>query len=122
MSVSDFKNQQEILAFAQQQMDRAAAAEVSRDQWKRQSVDWKDLYDSEKLRADTLKSATGDRKVATDEQKLAIAPLIEQINADRDYIKQLGEELSKAQAAKYKWGIFGFGGGYGVRALQPCTR
>jgi hypothetical protein len=102
---------------------RAEAAESSRDEWKRQAGDNWELYQSEKRRAEELKSATADRKEAAGERMTGEALLVEQIKWDRQYLNEMSTELKKCQGEKLGWALKGGGIGFGFgQVARPFGR
>lgn len=108
------KTTEEILAFAEFQKQRADDAEKRADKWEANAASWESLYKEEKTRSETYKSSGQDRKDANAETNIAVTLLREQTKDDKDYIKQLGNELKACHADKWKYLLGGAAGGYGA--------
>jgi hypothetical protein len=107
---------QTILAALKYQTERADEAEKQRDGWKKQSDEWRGLYDDETKRSALLKGATVDRKEAFDQTSFAAALLTKQHEEDKGFIREQNDYIRKLETSRFKFAIGGIGLGLGTCA------
>jgi hypothetical protein len=112
--IQTVKDLQQALALAAYYKARFEASQATEQAWKQQADDWHGLFNSAEERANTLQSATGDRKAAGENQGIAIELLKSQITADAGEIQGIRADLKSCQSSKYKWALVGAGMGFGA--------
>lgn len=111
IGIEDLKELRRIAADREFQKNRADEAERQRDAFKGSAESWRQLYESEKNRADVvqggrvdeLQKAIADYKSEIGELKKANAFLHDQADRDREQIGQLNFDVRKLKSERKFW-------------------
>ena len=108
LPAEDVKQLRKLAADRDYQQARADEAEAQVTGWKNSSAHWKELYESEKDRADRVQGGRVDENAkAIVDLQTANKILHDQADADRKHIAELNSDIASLKSGRKWWLITG---------------